>query len=192
MAGTYSTRAAWSTYSSAVPTKRSGDRTTLARNSAVEASASPTPRRMKTSTDCERMTTTASVKSEPTACTKSARASCQARGRATRTGISSTTSTGTARPRAASQTRPGMTKARTRNGAGAKTSQPSSQAATRRRGGGTESSTSVDAQTNVALTSAPEMLGARMSTHSRDTFANTTATAAGATPSARQAQNRCP
>jgi hypothetical protein len=185
----HSTRAARSTYSSAVPTKRSGDRTTPEeqRRGAIGVP----PRRMKTSTDCEDDDDGEREEQEPSAVDE-ARASCQARGRAARTGISSTTSTGTARPRAASQRRPGMTKARTRNGTGAKTSQPSSQAATRRRRGGTESSTSVDAQTNAALTSAPESVGARMSPHSRDTFANRTATAAGATPSARQAQNRCP
>src|SRR5690349_1573571 len=123
---------------------------------------------------------------------KSARPRRQALGRAARSDTSSTINTGTASPTAASQSRPGTKNAMTRNGAGANTSQPMSQAASSRGSDGDASSTTAHAQTKGALRSAADNVSASKSCTWRATFLNTKEIAAAGTPKARQAQKCAP
>jgi hypothetical protein len=91
-----------------------------------------------------------------------------------------------------SQRSAGTTNAITRNGTGANTSQPSSQAESSLPRDRCASNTITQAQTNVALMSAAETVGARMSPTVRDTSLKATAIAAAGKPSTRQAQKCAP
>ncbi len=80
--------------------------------------------------------------------------------------------------------------ATTRNGTGMKTSQPTSHASTSRRLDGRRSSTSTQAPTYDALTSAPVTVGDSTNKTPFDTCVPTTTSTAGAIPSS-SARQKC-